>query len=197
MAAKCAIIFLMFENLHSFFCYDRKWKLKFADQYWGKYFFLKIKPTRCTNFSCLFFGMKLYKFRTVPLSIIRSFSLCTQQWFMSYRFADIYHCWVYKWKTPYDGQRNCPKHAEFHSKIKFWEISAPSWFYYKKYVQEYDIKICEHPLLSGILLNTHRELPYWCCLHVQFVFRFYKLCYFTENKSNSPVEPVDVLNVIE
>ena len=102
-----------------------------------------------------------------------------------------------QWKTPDDGQRNCPKHAEFHSKIKFWEISAPSWFYYKKYVQEYDIKICEHPLLSGILLNTHRELPYWCCLHVQFVFRFYKLCYFTENKSNSPVEPVDVLNVIE
>jgi len=27
-------------------------------------------------------------FRTVPLSIIRSFSLYTQQWFMSYRFAD-------------------------------------------------------------------------------------------------------------
>jgi len=27
-------------------------------------------------------------FRTVPLSIIRSFSLCTQQWYMSYRFAD-------------------------------------------------------------------------------------------------------------
>jgi len=27
-------------------------------------------------------------FRTVPLSIIRSFSLHTQQWYMSYRFAD-------------------------------------------------------------------------------------------------------------
>ena len=27
-------------------------------------------------------------FRTVPLSIIRSFSLYTEQWFMSYRFAD-------------------------------------------------------------------------------------------------------------
>ena len=33
------------------------------------------------------FGMKLYMFRTVPLSIIRSFSLYTQQWYMSYRFA--------------------------------------------------------------------------------------------------------------
>jgi len=27
-------------------------------------------------------------FRTVPLSIIRNFSLYTQQWYMSYRFAD-------------------------------------------------------------------------------------------------------------
>jgi len=27
-------------------------------------------------------------FRTVPLSIIRSFSLYTQAWYMSYRFAD-------------------------------------------------------------------------------------------------------------
>ena len=27
-------------------------------------------------------------FRTVPLFIIRSFSLYTQQWYMSYRFAD-------------------------------------------------------------------------------------------------------------
>jgi len=30
----------------------------------------------------------IYMFRTVPLSIIRSFSLYTQQWYMSYRFAD-------------------------------------------------------------------------------------------------------------
>jgi hypothetical protein len=37
---------------------------------------LIIKPTRCTNFSN--FGMKRYMFRTVPLSIIRSFSLQDQ-----------------------------------------------------------------------------------------------------------------------
>ena len=61
--------------------------------------------------------MKLYMFRTVPLSIIRSFSLYTQQWYMSYMFADslragayaparklsaklydIYHCCVYSEK---------------------------------------------------------------------------------------------------
>jgi len=42
-------------------------------------------------------------FRTVPLSIVRSFSLYTQQWYMTYRFAasklyDIYHCCVYSEK---------------------------------------------------------------------------------------------------
>jgi len=44
------------------------------------------------------FEIKLYVFRTVPLSIIRSFSLYTQQWYMLYRFADIHHCCVYSEK---------------------------------------------------------------------------------------------------
>ena len=84
-------------------------------------------------------------FRTVPLSIIRSFSLYTQQWYMSHRFADSLRigsgwncgsvvillarcqqtCVTYTIavctvkKTPDDGQRNCPKHVEFYSKNKF------------------------------------------------------------------------------
>jgi len=32
--------------------------------------------------------MKLYMLRTIPLSNFRSFSLYTQQWYISYRFAD-------------------------------------------------------------------------------------------------------------
>jgi len=32
--------------------------------------------------------MKLYMFRTAPLSIITRFSLYTRQWYMSYRFTD-------------------------------------------------------------------------------------------------------------
>jgi hypothetical protein len=32
--------------------------------------------------------MKLYMFWTIPLSIVRSFSLYTQQWYMSYGFVD-------------------------------------------------------------------------------------------------------------
>jgi len=39
-------------------------------------------------------------FRTVPLSIIRSFSLYTQQWYVytSANLYDIYHCCVYSEK---------------------------------------------------------------------------------------------------
>ena len=36
------------------------------------------------------FGIKHYMFRTVSLSIIRSLALYTQQWYMSYRFADCF-----------------------------------------------------------------------------------------------------------
>ena len=118
------------------------------------------EPTRCTNFlNFFYFGMKLHMFRTVPLSIIKIFPLYTQQWYMTYRYADslravsgwnilillarscscthsnvievcwqlsanlydIYHCCVYSEKTPNDGQRNCPKNVEFHSKIKNFE----------------------------------------------------------------------------
>jgi len=74
-------------------------------------------------------------FRTVPLPIIRSFSLYTQQWYMSYSLqtgsgrnvlilfvcklsANLYVLLCVQWKTPYDGQRNCPKHVEFYSKNK-------------------------------------------------------------------------------
>ena len=46
---------------------------------------------------------------------------------MSYRFADSWLCkpvWhipllCVQWKTPDDGQRNCPKRVEFYSKNKF------------------------------------------------------------------------------
>ena len=83
----------------------------------------------------MYFGMKLYMFRTVPLSIIRSFSLYTHQWYMSYRFVDSFRAGsrlkaVYKriwnipllcvqWKTPDDGQRNCPKlRVSFQNKFE-------------------------------------------------------------------------------
>jgi len=68
-------------------------------------------------------------FRSVSVFIIRSFSLYTQQWYVSYRFAYslravIITCMAYTnavctVKTRDDGHRNCPRHAEFYSKNKF------------------------------------------------------------------------------
>ena len=56
------------------------------------------------------FGIKVYMFRTVPLYIIRSFSLYTQQCYMSYRFVDSLRA---------GSGRNCPKHVGFYSKNNF------------------------------------------------------------------------------
>ena len=65
-------------------------------------------------------------FRTVPLSIIRSFSLYTQQWHMSYRFADsylsrnlydIYHCCVYSEKLLMMGRGTVRNMWSFIPKI--------------------------------------------------------------------------------
>ena len=39
-----------------------------------------------------------------------------------------------QWKTPDDGQRNCPVHVKFPFQNKFWEISAFSWFIIRKSV---------------------------------------------------------------
>ena len=86
--------------------------------------------------------MELSMFRTVPLSIIRGFSLYTWQWYKSYRFTDslrgesvwnpflscsqavskrLWHIpsLCVQWKPPHDGQKNWPKHVELHFKNKF------------------------------------------------------------------------------
>jgi hypothetical protein len=69
--------------------------------------------------------MKLYMFWTVFLSIIRSQGQDGTEFHpdparkLSANLYDIYHFGVYSEKTPDDGQRNCPKQVEFHSKNKF------------------------------------------------------------------------------
>ena len=134
-------------------------------------------------------------FRTIPLYIIRSFSPFTQQWYMSYRFVDScdqdqdgtalpsWSCLqaVYKplchtpllcvrWETPDDGQRNCPKHVEIRSKIKFEKISAYSWFFYKDvlwyYLQTAKSQIWQpfwYKLNAGFTRDTHswRTDTFW------------------------------------
>ena len=77
-------------------------------------------------------------FRTVPLSIIRSFSLCTQQTCMTYTIAV---CTVKK--IPDDGQRNCPKHVEFYSKNKFEKLVHLVGFIIRVY---HDARSPEHEI---------------------------------------------------
>jgi hypothetical protein len=58
--------------------------------------FLIITPTRCTNFSNLFLEWN---------------STCFGQFLCP--SSGVFHC------THSNGQRNCPKHVQFHSKNKF------------------------------------------------------------------------------
>ena len=65
-------------------------------------------------------------------SNIKSFSLYTQQWYMSYRFAYCFRAvskpvWhipllCVQRKTRDDGQRNCQNYVEFRSKNKFEQL---------------------------------------------------------------------------
>jgi len=111
-----------------------------------------IKPTRWTNFSNSFLEIKLYMFRTVPLSIIMSVSLYTQQWYMPYSLragsgrncrsvlislASCQHvCMTYT--IAMCTEKTCWWWTEELSEtcrilfLKYiWEISVSSWFYYK------------------------------------------------------------------
>ena len=74
---------------------------------------LIIKPTRCTNFSNLFLEYN---------------STCLGQFLCP--SSGVFHCThsygichtgllCAQWKTPYGGQRNCPRHVELYSKNKF------------------------------------------------------------------------------
>ena len=95
------------------------------------HFILKIKPTRCTNFSNSFLEYNSTRFGQF---------LCPSSGVFHCTHSNTYRlCWQLArdlsaepvWhipllgvqrKTPDDGQRNCPKHVEFYSKNKFEEL---------------------------------------------------------------------------
>ena len=59
-----------------------------------------------------------------------------------------------QWRTPDDGWSNCPKHVEFHSKIKFGEISASSWFCYKKLITMHGQKLWLCRMLKQVVSSS-------------------------------------------
>ena len=126
-------------------------------------------------------------FQTVPLSIIRNFSLHTQQCYMSYssRAATERNCSsvlillascqqtcvtytisVCTVKTtPDDGQRNCPKHVEFYSKNKFDKLVHLVGLIIRRYdicllVSSYVAHILVH-LSKTSFVVTWLQINYW------------------------------------
>jgi len=78
--------------------------------------FLTIKPTRCINFSNLFLEWN---------SICFGWFICPSSGvFRCTHNNGMCHTGLLclQWKTPDDGQRNCPKHVEFPSKNEFGKL---------------------------------------------------------------------------
>ena len=82
-------------------------------------------------------------FQTVPLSLVRSFSLCTQQWYMSYRFAD--------------SLRAVSKHVEFYSKNKLEKLVHLVGFIIRIY---HDVRSPECQICVKIILRYKRVHSY-------------------------------------
>ena len=148
--------------------------------------FLIIEPTRCTNSSIFIFGMKIYMFQTVPLSIIRSFPLYTQQWYMSYRFADslrtgsgsilillascqktciTYTIAVCTMKNSLWWTEQLSETCTVSFKNKFWGISASSWFYYKKFITVHGHMNLKCPRTYFLYLGKNKA---YCTISVLF-----------------------------
>jgi hypothetical protein len=93
------------------------------------------KPTKCTNFSNLFlewnstcFGEYLcpssgvFTVHTATVFVIQVCEQDVPSWSCSQAVGKlVWHIPLLclQWKTPDDGQRNCPKHVVFHFKNKF------------------------------------------------------------------------------
>jgi len=90
-------------------------------------------------------------FQTVPLSIIMSFSLYTQQWYMSYRFAD-------SLQTD-DGQRNCLKHVECYTKNKFEKLVHLVGFIIRNF---HDAQSPEHQIRTYCLMKGCHHFKTGC-----------------------------------
>jgi hypothetical protein len=85
-----------------------------------------INPTRCTNFSNLFWKWNSTCFGQFlcPSSGVIHCTLSNGSWSWSWPKAVYKPVWyipllTVQWITPDDGQRNCPKHVEFHLQNKF------------------------------------------------------------------------------
>jgi len=88
---------------------------------------------------------------------------------MSYRFADsllqaVWHTpfLCVQWKTPDDGQRNCPKHVDFYSKIKSEKLAHPVGFIIRMVFTFAGMRTQDRPAPNKVSHATYtlRDLQY-------------------------------------
>ena len=104
--------------------------------FWLLLLLLLIQNQLDTLISQIYFWNKTLHVSTVPLSIIRSFSLYTPSWSCLQAVSKtVWHISLLcvEWKTPDDGHRNCSKHVDFHSKNKFGKLMHPVGFIIRIY----------------------------------------------------------------
>ena len=132
----CMIYIIAECTVNNVLMMDRRTCLKHVE-FHDKINFIIIKPTRCTNFTNLFWHETLCVSDKFLCPSSGVYSLYTQQCYMSYRFVDSFRagpwwssilfllesCMTYIIaerkvnKLLMMDRRTCPKHVEFHDKI--------------------------------------------------------------------------------
>ena len=137
--------------------------------------FLTIKPTRCTNFSNLFLEWNSACFEQFLCAssgvfhCTHSNGICHTGLLTAFEqdqngissscskavYKPLWHrpLLSVQWITPDDGQRNCPKHVEFHFQYKFQKLVHLVAFIIRKC----DIRL---PLISGYLSKKENTLRF-------------------------------------
>jgi len=86
--------------------------------------------------------------------------------------------WV-QWKTPDDGQRNCPKHVEYHSKDKFEKLVCLVGFITRNFLPLYThISLWHVSALKGPSLRSTTDTFQQWGQRNEF-YHFYNFMFFT------------------
>ena len=102
----------------------------------------------CTHSNGIFYTGLLTAASRIRVALVPSWSFLQ----LSANLYNIYHWMCVQWKSPDDGQRNCPKHVRFHSKKWIWEISASNLFYCEKFIVPNTLKLFPQSLESAHIL---------------------------------------------
>jgi len=109
---------------------------------------------------CMSYRTRAGSGRNWPCSqAVSKLVLYIPQWYMSYGHT-VWHIpfLCVQWKTPDDGQRNCPKHVEFYSKNKFEKLVYLVGFVIIIY---HDARSHERQKETNILLLVSPSKVFW------------------------------------